>query len=137
MRLSELMRVEVAGGALHLADTKNSTRRSIPAHPRIGTCLRYLPLTTNKRTLQVGWARARRACGLDHVHLHDLRHSAASEMINADVDLYTVGAVLGHKDARSTQRYAHLKHETLAAAIRKIGKKSPHTGDKKGHPKAA
>ncbi len=133
MRLGELMRVEVAGGALHLADTKNGERRSIPAHRAIQTCLRYLPLTAGKRTLQAGFLRARRAVGLDHIRIHDLRHSAASEMINADVDLFTVGAVLGHKDPRSTQRYAHLKHETLADAVGKIGRKDPH----KDHPKAA
>ena len=137
MRFGELRTVDVSAGALHLADTKNGERRSIPAHPRIRTCLRHLPLTTNERTLQAGWQRARRACGLDHVHFHDLRHSAASEMINAEVDLFTVGAVLGHKDPRSTKRYAHLKHSTLADAVGKIGKKSPHTGQKKDHPKAA
>lgn len=123
MRLGELQRVEVGAGALHLADTKNGTRRSIPAHARLATCLRYLPLTTPKITLQRGFQRARRAAGMEHVHLHDLRHSAASELVNAGVDLYTVGAVLGHKDARSTQRYAHLRHETLADAIGRIGGK--------------
>ncbi len=123
MRLSEIRRATVKDGALHLADTKNGERRSIPAHPRLGTCLRYLPLTSNERTLQVGWQRARKACAMEHVHLHDLRHSAASEMINAEVDLFTVGAVLGHKDPRSTKRYAHLQHSTLADAVGKIGKK--------------
>ncbi len=136
MRLGELMRVRVTDGALHLDDTKNGTRRSIPAHPRIATCLRYLPLTAPKITLQKGWQRARTACGMGHVHLHDLRHSAASEMINADVDLFTVGAVLGHKDPRSTQRYAHLKHETLATAIGKIGRNSPHKAAAPGAKKA-
>jgi len=123
MRLGEIRRAIVADGALHLADTKNGDRRSIPAHPRLATCLRYLPITSNERTLQAGWQRARRACALEHIHLHDLRHSAASEMINADVDLFTVGAVLGHKDPRSTQRYAHLQHQTLAGAVAKIGRK--------------
>ena len=141
MRLGEMMRVEVADGVLHLADTKNGERRSIPAHPRISTCLRYLPLAAQKRTLQAAWARARRACGMTHLHLHDLRHSAASEMINAEVDLFTVGAVLGHKDPRSTQRYAHLTHGTLAAAVNKIGRKTgqtpPHNDQEKSRPKAA
>ncbi len=137
MRLSELRRAEVSAGALHLADSKNGERRSVPAHPRIATCLRYLPLTGNERTLQAGWQRARKACGMEHLHLHDLRHSAASEMINADVDLFTVGAVLGHKDPRSTKRYAHLQHSTLADAVGKIGRKVPHTAQKKDHPKAA
>jgi integrase len=138
MRFGELRRVEVRDGALHLADTKNGERRSLPAHPRIRACLRYLPLTAPESTLQRGWQRARRACGLEHVHLHDLRHSAASEMINAEVDLFTVGAVLGHKDPRSTQRYAHLQHQALADAVGRIGrKKLPHKPDEKGRPKAA
>lgn len=126
MRFGEIQRVEVAGGALHLADTKNGDRRSIPMHPKLKPLLRYLPLTTNRSTLEHGWNRARVRVGLKHIHLHDLRHSAASEMINAEVDLYTVGAVLGHKDPRSTQRYSHLTHNTLLDAVSRIGKKSPH-----------
>jgi len=137
MRLGEIRRAEVSGNALHLADTKNGDRRSIPAHPRLATCLRYLPLTAPVSTLQRGWQRAREACGLGHIHLHDLRHSAASEMINAEVDLYTVGAVLGHKSAQSTKRYAHLRHEALADAVGKIGRKSPHNASAAGKKKAA
>lgn len=56
---------------------------------------------------------------------HDLRHSAASEVIDAGVDLYAVGGVLGHKSSQSTQRYAHLKTSSLQAAIAKIGKRMP------------
>lgn len=137
MRFGELRAVEVENEALHLADTKNGTRRSIPVHPRIRTCLRYLPLTTPESTLQKGWQQARLAAGLEHVHLHDLRHSAASEMVNAGVDLYTVGAVLGHKDARSTKRYAHLTHSTLTDAVSRIGQKSPHKPSAAGTKKAA
>lgn len=137
MRFGEILRAEVADGALHLADTKNGTRRSIPAHPRIRQCLDYLPLATPASTLQRGWQRARRACGMEHLHLHDLRHSAASEMVNAGVDLYTVGVVLGHKDPRSTARYSHHQAATLAAAVGKIGQKSPHNDPTKSRPKAA
>lgn len=131
MRLSELERLEVSGDALHLADTKNGTRRSVPVHPKLRTCLRYLPITTPRTTIEKDFQRARSQCGLAHLHLHDLRHSTASELVNAGVDLYTVGAVLGHKDPRSTKRYAHLTHSTLADAVGKIGRKRrqnfPHT----------
>lgn len=137
MRLGELMRVRVEGGALHLDDTKNGTRRSLPAHPRIQSCLRYLPLAAEKRTLQAGYYRARKACGLTDVRIHDLRHSAASEMVNAGVDLFTVGRVLGHKDPRSTARYSHHRADTLANAVGKIGQKSPHKPKEKDRPKAA
>ncbi len=128
MRFGELRRVVVADGALHLADTKNGDRRSIPVHTSLKPLLRYLPLSAPRSTLQRGWQRAREASKLTHIHLHDLRHSAASEMINAEIDLYTVGAVLGHKDPRSTKRYAHLRHGTLTTAVQKIGRKSPHDG---------
>ncbi|USI79401.1 tyrosine-type recombinase/integrase [Sphingopyxis sp. USTB-05] len=50
-------------------------------------------------------------------HLHDLRHSAASFMINAGIDLYAVGRILGHADHQSTMRYSHLANETLMAAV--------------------
>jgi len=46
-------------------------------------------------------------------------------MINAKVDLYTVGAVMGHKSAASTKRYAHLATEAIKTAHSQIGKKSP------------
>ena len=71
------------------------------------------------------------AIGLGHARFHDVRHSAASEMINAGVDLYTVGAVLNHKSATSTKRYAHLATSKLADAVATIGKKSQPAPTKK------
>lgn len=134
MRLGEIQRVEVAGRVLVLPDTKNNDRRAIPAHPRLATCLDYLPLAAPDRQLQHAFSKARQAVGLAHVHFHDLRHSAASEMVNHGVDLYSIGKVLGHRDPRSTARYSHLNHETLADAVGKIGGRKPAHTDR---PKAA
>ena len=52
-------------------------------------------------------------------------------MINAGVDLYTVGGVLGHKSAVSTKRYSHLATKTLKSAVALVGKKSRTTAKKK------
>lgn len=131
MRLGELLRAEPSGSALVLHDTKNGDRRVIPVHPRATRLLNRLPIEAPKITLQRAFERARVRAGLPHIRLHDLRHSAASEMVNAGVDLYTVGAILGHRDARSTKRYAHLRHDTLADAVGKIGQKVPHKQAKK------
>lgn len=131
MRLGEVLRAQPEGRALVLVDTKNGDRRAVPVHPKAVRLLAHLPLTAPRITLQRAFGRARKAAGLEHVRIHDLRHSSASEMVNAGVDLYTVGAVLGHRDARSTQRYAHLRHDTLADAVGKIGQKSPHKADAK------
>lgn len=138
LRKGELRRAECSDGALHLDDTKNGTRRSVPIHPKIrSACQRYVPFTAPASTLDRAWQRARALMGMEEVHIHDLRHSMASEMINEGVDLHTVGVVLGHKDTRSTQRYAHLTHRTLAAAVGKIGRKSPHNAAPSTKPKAA
>lgn len=126
LRKGEIARVVVDGDMLHLDDTKNGDRRSIPAHPKIRTCLPYLPLEMPKATLHKYLKAARKATKITGNTFHDLRHSSASEMVNAGVDLFTVGAVLGHKDPRSTKRYAHHTARTLSVAIGTIGRKSPH-----------
>lgn len=88
--------------------------------PRFDGCAYVVP---NLETLQPfvsikkAWQTARREARLPDVRIHDLRHSAASFMINAGVDLYAVGRVLGHADHQSTQRYAHLANSTLLAAV--------------------
>jgi site-specific recombinase XerD len=82
--------------------------------------LKYLPFRFGRDWLQKLIRRAMNAAGFQHLTLHDLRHSTASAMTKNGIDLYTVGAVLGHKDQRSTKRYAHLATRTLNAAILKV-----------------
>lgn len=124
MRLGELMamsdRNEILPDGFLLRDTKNGEDRIAPMHPRLRVLLKYLPFKYRKVWLQRLVRRAMNAAGFPHMRLHDLRHSTASAMINNGVDLHTVGAVLGHKDSRSTARYSHLAARTLNAAVRKI-----------------
>jgi integrase len=54
--------------------------------------------------------------------LHDLRHTAASWMVMSGADIYTVSQLLGHKNVRMTQRYAHLSPAHLQAAVRGLDK---------------
>ena len=68
-------------------------------------------------TLKRGWGTVRSAVGLPGLRLDDLRHSAASFMINAGVYLFAVGRVLGHTDHKSTMRYSHLANDTLMKAV--------------------
>ena len=66
------------------------------------------------------WDRARRLAGLADVRLHDLRHSHASFLVNSGRTLYEVQHILGHTQVKTTQRYAHLSHETLLAATNSV-----------------
>ncbi|MBK7832776.1 MAG: site-specific integrase [Gemmatimonadetes bacterium] len=54
------------------------------------------------------WDRVRTDAGLTDVRLHDLRHSVASIAASGGASLPLIGALLGHRDVKSTQRYAHL-----------------------------
>lgn len=62
------------------------------------------------------WDKARTAAGLPDVRMYDLRHSAASNLVNSGQSLYVVRTILGHSQTKTTQRYAHLASETLLAA---------------------
>lgn len=130
MRLSEILRAVPRGECWHLADTKNGQPRIVPIHPKVAVCARRLE-PGPKITVQSNFRKAAAEVGMAGMHFHDLRHSAASAMINAGVDLYSVGAVLGHKDSRSTKRYSHLNTEALMGAVGRIGRKSPQAGQKK------
>ena len=46
-----------------------------------------------------------------------LRHSAASNLVNAGQSLYVVAKVLGHSQTRTTERYAHLDSKVLLNAV--------------------
>jgi integrase len=65
--------------------------------------------------LQKDWVRVRDMAGLAGVRLHDLRHSFASFAVADGGTLYMVGKVLGHKQARTTENYAHLAIDPLRA----------------------
>lgn len=122
MRLGEIERARIVGDTFVLDDTKNGDRRIVPIHPRIKCCLGYKSQTRYKTGYY--WRLARKAAKMPNLHFHDLRHSAASELINQGVDLYTVGAVLGHRSAASTKRYTHLATDRMADAIGKMGRRA-------------
>jgi integrase len=70
--------------------------------------------------LQKPWRRIRARAGLDDVRLHDLRHSYASVGATGGLSLIFVGKLLGHKQASTTQRYAHLAEDPVRQAGEQI-----------------
>lgn len=69
------------------------------------------------------WSRVRKAAALSDVRLHDLRHSFASVGAAGGLSLPIIGALLGHRHAATTARYAHLSADPLRAANDAVGAK--------------
>ena len=134
-RLSEIQTLKweyIRGNRIHLPDSKTGAK-TIPLNPpalevlanaqRIGgnpyviTGARegeYL------KDLQKPWRRVRTAAGLEDVRIHDLRHTFASEAVMAGESLPTVGKILGHTQAQTTARYAHLADDPLQSASDRV-----------------
>lgn len=69
-----------------------------------------------RRWLETSVKRA----GIPNFHWHDLRHTFASRMVMAGVDIRTVQELLGHRDIKMTMRYSHLSPDHRATAVEKI-----------------
>jgi Phage integrase family len=71
--------------------------------------------------LKKPWRAVTRAAGLNDVRLHDLRHSFASIGAGASLGLPIIGKLLGHTQAATTHRYAHLDADPMRRAAEAIG----------------
>ena len=116
---------------IRLPDSKGNVPRTIHLNASALAVLKTLPrvgpyIVAGGRSgpykgLSTEWGEIRARCGLDDVRLHDLRHSFASSALAAGVPLATVGKILGHRRARTTERYGHLSQDHVAAANDLVG----------------
>src|SRR6202007_3358523 len=67
--------------------------------------------------LKKPWAGVTKASGLDGLRIHDLRHSFASIGAGASLGLPIIGKLLGHTQAATTPRYAHLDADPMRPAV--------------------
>ena len=70
--------------------------------------------------LQKPWRRIRGRAGLEDVRIQDLRHSYASRALALGESLPMVGKILGHTQAQTTARYAHLARDSIQTAAARI-----------------
>lgn len=113
MRRSELFSAVIRDGCYVIAQTKNGDPRIVP----VPVAVRKITGAPNMSMdgLSKAFRSAATASGYKHLRLHDLRHSAASQLLNAGTPLPVVGMILGHRDTRSTLRYSHLATDTARA----------------------
>jgi integrase len=89
--------------------------------PRLGEYVIHGEQADKPRSdLKRPWAVVCKRAGLEGVRIHDLRHSFASVGVGAGHGLPIVGKLLGHADASSTARYAHLDADPVRRASNSI-----------------
>ena len=64
--------------------------------------------------------RIARAVGIEDVHFHHLRHTAATQMIESGIELSFVQAMLGHSAISTTQVYTAIVQKTLKEKMKKM-----------------
>ena len=72
--------------------------------------------------LEKPWRAIREAAGLHDVRLHDLRHAFASVAASSGMGLPIIGKMLGHTQAVTTHRYAHLASDPVKAAAATVAR---------------
>ncbi len=75
------------------------------------------------RDIKNFWEKIIKKAKLEKTRIHDLRHTHASHLVSSGLSLSIVGKLLGHTQASTTQRYAHLADEPLRQAVELFGSK--------------
>lgn len=70
--------------------------------------------------LQKPWRRIRKRAGIQHIRIHDLRHTFASHAVMSGHSLPIIAKLLGHTQIQTTMRYAHLADKEVALASQSI-----------------
>jgi integrase len=113
------------GGQDQKIPMNDSARKLFESHPRTKSPYIFPGQNGKKRkTVQIGANKIKKAAGLpkDFRPMHGLRHVYASMLASSgQVDMYTLQKLLTHKNPIMTQRYAHLRDETLKKASNLAG----------------
>jgi integrase len=122
--------VDFERGLLFLPESKTGKKTVVlnapalailSALPRIGAFVIAGDQSDRARTdLKRPWAMVIREASLEGLRIHDLRHSFASFGAGGGLGLPIVGKLLGHANAVTTARYAHLDADPLRRASERI-----------------
>ena len=138
MGLSEILSLTWDGVSLFrktvtVFHSKNGERRTIPINRVVFELLKektkVRPIKTNlvfygkvctpmdDNNLRRAFRNAGNKAKIENFRFHDLRHTFATRLIQAGVDIYKVQRLLGHKSPIMTQRYAHHYPESLRDGV--------------------
>lgn len=138
MRMGEILEltwrgVDFTRRTVTVFRSKNGERRTIPVNETVLQVLKekskvrslnsdrvfcskiFTPLESGhlRRAFRLALSKAK----IEEFHFHDLRHTFATRLVQAGIDLYKVQQLLGHKSPIMTQRYAHHYPESLRDGV--------------------
>ena len=126
--------IDFARGVITLLETKNGEKRHIPMNSACREALTgtekhpssehvFCEPNGEPYNFRKAFDTALKRAGISNFRFHDLRHTFASHLVMAGVDLNTVRELLGHKDISLTIRYSHLSPSHKAQAVEILAKK--------------
>lgn len=151
MRRGEILKlkrkdVDFYRGEIHVTQTKTDEDRTVPMNDTLRLELTshiasleseylFANLKTGKpiASIQRAFEAARLDAGLEDFRFHDLRHTAATRMAEAGVDPFTIAAILGHRDVKTTARYAHATMMAKRRAVTALEGQLVESGPQIGH----
>jgi len=131
--------IDLRHGFILLNQTKNGERREVPINQTVRTVFAGITRRIDSPYVFVNdegkryqdvkksfYAACRRA-GIKDFRFHDLRHTFASHLVMAGIDITTVKTLLGHKTLTMTLRYSHLapSHTQNALSVLDAALSSP------------
>jgi len=126
--------VDFKRNIITLLETKNGEKREVSMNGQVRTALinvgkhpatDYIFCDENGvpvHDIRKSYSTALRKSGITNFRFHDLRHTFASQLAMAGVDLNTIRELLGHKDMTMTLRYSHLAQSHKQHAVDLLGK---------------
>ena len=110
---------------------KGGKMRYVPLTPELAEELRRYPAVLGadcifppkrgakgeRQRVEGSFEAVLKMAGIEDFRFHDLRHTFASHLVMAGVDLFTVGKLLGHRHTTMTARYSHLSPGHLHKAV--------------------
>jgi integrase len=138
MRMGEILSlrwetVDLFRRTVTILQSKNGDKRTIPLNGKMVTVFKgkmkdrvspfgliFPSQAGTKRDghgLRRAFRKALKTARIDDLHFHDLRHTFATRLVQAGVDLYKVQKLLGHRSPVMTQRYAHHCSESLREGV--------------------
>jgi integrase len=107
---------------------KNHKDREVPLSKELIALFEALPGDSKSgkvfpmNTAPKSFKAAVKGAELKNVTLYTLKHTAASRMIKAGVDIITVTELIGHSDVKTTMIYCHSSSETKREAVEKLSR---------------